>query len=245
MPSAPPSRLVAADTTRGQRTPRSIQVGGRRGAMRASTLPLATDIAPRPPDDGDPVSDSPSLSRMVDAVVDGALAIGRVVGVVVLIRADGVPIYTRAAGHADREAGTPTAIDTVFRIASLTKPMVAATALGLVERDGLGLDEKVTTYLPDFRPRLEDGHRADITVRHLLTHTAGFGYPEAPSDPPTADRRVPVDRYWAAHVSDGLDQPGLRTFLPRNIRVALERPLPVKTATVAPSRRLWGGRAST
>lgn len=160
-----------------------------------------------------------SLEDRVDAVIDRALAAGQVVGVVVLVRENGIPVYSRAAGHADREAGTPTAIDTVFRIASLTKPLVAATALALVERGRLGLDDLVTDHLPDFRPRLDDGHEPAITLRHLLTHTAGFGYPEVAqeSDGASADEvseepaesGMAVDRYLAARVSSGLDQPGL------------------------------------
>lgn len=139
------------------------------------------------------------VRQAIDTVIDEALEDGRVVGTVVLVRAHGTPVYTRAAGHADREAGIPMALDTVFRWASLTKPLVAATALALMERGRLELHDDVTRFLPDFDPRLPDGSAPLISVRHLLTHTAGLGYPSlAPGDP-----------YEAAHVSTGLDQPGL------------------------------------
>ncbi len=138
-------------------------------------------------------------SRRVDAVIDDAVAAGRIVGTVVLVARDGVPVYERAAGYADRESGRPTSIDTVFRLASLTKPLAAATALALVDRGLLSLDDSVSTFLPTFRPRLADGTAPDIQVRHLLTHTAGFGYPTL----------LPGDHYGAAQVSTGLDQPGL------------------------------------
>lgn len=114
-------------------------------------------------------------------------------------------------------------VDAVFRIASLTKPLVAAAALALVEAGKLGLDDDITRFLPDFRPRLDDGSEPAITVRHLLTHTAGFGYPAAPSEPPGADTEMPVDRYWRAHVSSGLDQPGLS--LDENLRRIASVPL--------------------
>ena len=139
------------------------------------------------------------VQQAVDAVVDEALEAGRVVGAVVLVQYHDEPVYARAAGHADREAGIPMALDTVFRWASLTKPLVASTALALIERGRLDLDDPVTRFLPDFEPRVPDGSAPPINVRHLLSHTAGLGYPSlAPDDP-----------YVAAGVSDGLDQPGM------------------------------------
>ena len=137
--------------------------------------------------------------RRVDAVIDDAVAAGRIVGTVVLVAEHGMPVYSRAAGYADRESGRPTSVDTVFRLASLTKPLTAATALALVERGLLGLDDSVARFRPTFLPRLTDGTAPDISVRHLLTHTAGFGYPTLLSDDP----------YRAAGISTGLDQPGL------------------------------------
>jgi CubicO group peptidase (beta-lactamase class C family) len=139
-----------------------------------------------------------SLVPRVDAVIDAAVDDGRIVGTVVLVAEEGAPVYERAAGHADREMGSSTSIDTVFRLASLTKPMASA-ALALVDRGWLALDDSITKFLPGFKPRLEDGTAPDIQVRHLLTHTAGFGYPTM----------LREDRYRAAEVSTGLDQPGL------------------------------------
>jgi CubicO group peptidase (beta-lactamase class C family) len=135
----------------------------------------------------------------VDAVIDQAVAAGRIVGTVVLVSRNGVRVHARAAGHADRESGMSTSMDTVFRLASLTKPLTAAAALALVERGWLGLDDSIAKFLPGFTPRLADGRTPDIQVRHLLTHTAGFGYPTL----------LPGDPYRAAEVSTGLDQPGL------------------------------------
>ncbi|WP_137962651.1 serine hydrolase domain-containing protein, partial [Burkholderia sp. 4M9327G5] len=63
-----------------------------------------------------------ALRRRVDAVLDRALADARVVGAVVLAARDGELRYARAAGLADREAGTPMQERTLFRLASLSKP---------------------------------------------------------------------------------------------------------------------------
>jgi CubicO group peptidase (beta-lactamase class C family) len=138
--------------------------------------------------------------RTVNAAIEQALADKRIVGAVVLIAQDGQAIYSRAAGLADREAGTVMAEDAVFRLASLTKPIVTAAALRLVERGAIALDDPVTRFLPAFRPALASGEVPTITLRQLLTHTAGLGY---------GFMQPPDGPYHAAGVSDGLDQPGL------------------------------------
>ena len=149
----------------------------------------------------------------MDAVIDEALETGRVVGAVVLVRERGALVYERAAGYRDREAGLPMALDTVFRWASLTKPLVSATALALVERHRLTLEDPVTEFLPEFTPRLPDGTSPSITLRHLLTHTAGLGYPSSAHGDP----------YEAARISTGIDQPGLS--LEENLRRIASAPL--------------------
>lgn len=160
-----------------------------------------------------PAASVASVQQAVDSVIDVALEAGRVVGAVVLVRHRGQLVYARAAGHADREAGVPMTLDTVFRWASLTKPLVAATALALVERGRLDLDDPVTRFLPDFTPRLSDGSAPPIEIRHLLTHTSGLAYPSLD----------PEDPYVAAGVSNGLDQPG--TSMQENLRRIASVPL--------------------
>ena len=153
------------------------------------------------------------LQQAIDPVIEEAVEVGRVVGAVVLVQHHGEPVYANAAGHADREAGTLMALDTVFRWASLTKPLVAVTALALMERGRLDLDDPVTRFLPDFKPRLPDGSAPSISIRQLLTHTAGLAYPSlAPEDPSLA-----------AGVSTGLDQPGMS--MEENLRRIASVPL--------------------
>lgn len=116
------------------------------------------------------------MQNAIDRVIDDALAARRIVGTVVLVARDGKVVYRRAAGLADREAGKAMEENAIFRLASVTKPIVAATALALIDEGRLGLDDTVETYLPYFTPRLADGRAAAITIRQLLTHTAGLGY---------------------------------------------------------------------
>lgn len=116
------------------------------------------------------------LSARLDAAIDSAIARQTIVGTVVMVSQGGTTTYVRAAGLADREAKRPVTEDTIFRLASVTKPLVAATALALVDRGQLRLDDAVSDYLPYFRPKLTNGTLADIRIRHLLTHTSGLGY---------------------------------------------------------------------
>ncbi|WP_338758819.1 serine hydrolase domain-containing protein [Massilia sp. METH4] len=136
----------------------------------------------------------------LDKVIDSAIARQRIVGTVVLAARDGEIVYRRAAGHADREHGVPMREDAVFRLASITKPLVATAALKLADEETIDLSAAVTEWLPDFHPRLPDGSTPSITLQHLLTHTAGlsYGFLEPPDGP-----------YRRARVSDGLDQAGL------------------------------------
>lgn len=139
------------------------------------------------------------LKAALDPVIDSALAEARVAGAVVLVARDGALAYARAAGQADVEAGRAMARDAIFRASSLTKPIVTAAVLSLVEDEVIGLDDPVTRYLPEFQPKW-DGQPLTITLRHLLTHTAGLSY----------GFMQPVDGpYLQLGVSDGMDQPGL------------------------------------
>lgn len=154
------------------------------------------------------------MTRRVDAVFDAALDIGKIVGAVLLVARHGQLVYGRADGFADRAAGKPVRPDTIFRLASLSKPITATVCLALIERGQIGLDDPVTKYLPAFRPRLPDGQAPVITIRHLLTHTSGLTYRFA---------QWPGGSYHLANVSDGLDQPGLS--MEENLRRIASAPL--------------------
>jgi CubicO group peptidase (beta-lactamase class C family) len=136
----------------------------------------------------------------IDTAIDRALAEARIVGTVVLVAQEGRIAYRRAAGFADRERGVEMQESAIFRLASVTKPFVTAAALRLVERAAISLADPVTRFLPDFRPALPNGEQPTITLRHLMTHTAGLSY----------GFLQPLDgSYHRAGVSDGIDEPGL------------------------------------
>ncbi|WP_264173776.1 serine hydrolase domain-containing protein [Pseudomonas chlororaphis] len=140
------------------------------------------------------------LGRRMDTAIERAIDQQRIVGTVVVVMRDGQVVYQRAAGFADREAARPMTGDTILRLASITKSMVSAVAMRLVEQGKLSLDDTVSQWLPDFRPRLADGTQPSITLKQLLTHTAGlsYGFLEAEHG-----------AYRTAGVSDGLAEPGM------------------------------------
>lgn len=141
-----------------------------------------------------------NLNSRVDKALDAAIEEKRVIGAVVLISVDGELVYSRAAGMANRELNVAMREDAIFLLSSVTKPIVAIAALRLVEQGRIDLDDPVTRWLPDFTPRLADGGKVVIRVRHLLTHTSGLGYGL------NEDEDGP---YFRAGVSDGLDRPGM------------------------------------
>ncbi|TCS17279.1 serine hydrolase domain-containing protein [Caulobacter sp. BK020] len=155
-----------------------------------------------------------ALAARLDKVVDTALAEHRLVGTVVLVARDGKLVYHRAAGLADREVGRPMREDAVFRFSSVTKPFVSVAVMKLVEDGKLTLDDPVTKWLPDFKPKLADGTAPVITLRQLLDHTSGltYGLAEPPSHP-----------YHSLGVSDGIDLSGIT--LDENIRRLGQAPL--------------------
>lgn len=114
------------------------------------------------------------MQERLDAAIDTALAEKRIVGAVTMVSRKGELVYSRAAGMADREAGRAVETDTIFRYASLTKPIVAATILAMVDEGLLGLEDPVSTILPYFTPKLPDGTQPEILIRHLLSHSAGL-----------------------------------------------------------------------
>ena len=116
-----------------------------------------------------------SIAERVDAAIDAAL-VSRIVGCVILVRRNGREIYARAAGLADRETGRVMERDAIFRLASVTKPIVATAVLRMADLGLLGLEDPVTKILPWFTPSAPDGTIPPILIRHLLTHTSGITY---------------------------------------------------------------------
>ncbi|UVK98197.1 serine hydrolase [Pseudomonas sp. B21-048] len=155
------------------------------------------------------------LGLRIDAVLEQTLYDQRLVGAVVLVAHRGTLIYRRAAGLADREAQLPMREDALFRLSSVSKPIVSVAALVLVAQGKIQLDDDIKHWLPYFKPTLGDGQPATITVRELLCHTAGltYGFLESEQGGPYRD----------AGVSDGMECSSLT--LEENLRRLSHAPL--------------------
>jgi CubicO group peptidase (beta-lactamase class C family) len=112
------------------------------------------------------------MMERVSRVVRTAVETGTIPGAVALVRRRGEMVLHEAFGLASIEPEPrPMTADTLFDLASLTKPLVGATvALALVDRGVLSLDEEITHFLPELK-RL---HGEGVTVRRILSHTAGL-----------------------------------------------------------------------
>ena len=171
---------------------------------------------------------SSTLQTSLDRTIGRAITDQRIVGTVLLVSQGGDMVYRQAAGFANREANIPVREDTIFRFSSLSKPIVSATAMAMVDQGLLNLDDTVTKWIPEFQPSGPDGSKPEITLRQLLNHTAGlrYGFWE-PEDGP----------YHQANVSDGLDQPDLS--MEENLRRIASVPLAYQPGTS------WGYSVST
>ncbi len=123
-----------------------------------------------------------------DRVLREAADAAKVPGVVAMAASREGPIYQAAFGKRALPSGPAMTVDTVFWIASMTKAITSTAAMQLVERGKLELDRPIRELLPELaaakvlegfdaggEPKLRPARR-DVTLRHLLTHTAGFAY---------------------------------------------------------------------
>ena len=140
------------------------------------------------------------LQRLTD-VFQAYVADGKLAGSVVLVARRGKIAYLHAFGQRDREANSPMPEDAIFRIASQTKALVSVGVMILQEQGKLLIGDAVGKYLPEFQkttvavPKKAGGYdvvdaKRPITIRHLLTHTAGIGYGEG----------IARDRWQAAKI---------------------------------------------
>lgn len=121
------------------------------------------------------------IARKVDEYMNAAVRVSRFSGAVLLAR-DGQPIVSRGYGMANFELDVPNTPQTVFRIGSVTKQFTGMAIVMLQERGKLSVNDPVCKHLPDCPPAWQP-----ITIKHLLTHTAGIpNYTEFPDFMKTA-----------------------------------------------------------
>jgi len=143
-------------------------------------LVAVTSAAPSIPQEG-----VAALSSFLKAATDR----GDVPGVVVAVVDRNGVLYNEAFGKSSTTKNTPMTKDTIFNMASMTKPITSTAIMMLVEEGKLKLDDEVAKYLPKYKEAvvISKFNEADasyetrpakrpITIRHLLTHTSGIGY---------------------------------------------------------------------
>jgi methyl acetate hydrolase len=125
----------------------------------------------------------------IDDFLERAISETKIPGLVALAVDKERVLYARAAGYRSVGGDVPMSMDTVFNIASMTKPVAAAAIMMLVEEDKLSLDDPISKYVPEFegKPVLasfdaEDASymtrpaASEVTLRQLLSHSAGLVY---------------------------------------------------------------------
>ena len=154
------------------------------------------------------------LTQKIDQTIADNLENQMTSGIVTLVYLEGKSVYAKAAGMADIESGIPMQENTLFRFASISKAFTSLAVAALIGQEKIQLDDSVTTWLPDFLPKLPDGSTPTITIRHLLSHMSGLDYRWAQKED---------GPYATAGVTDGLDITGIS--LEENIRRIASAPL--------------------
>ncbi|MGH9900674.1 MAG: serine hydrolase domain-containing protein, partial [Pyrinomonadaceae bacterium] len=147
-------------------------------AARGQTLPRALP---------EEVGLSSERLKRLSVALHGYVRDGKLAGGVALVARRGKVAYVEAFGQRDQEANSPMREDAIFRIASQTKALVSVGVMMLQEEGRLLISDPVGKYLPEFRettvavPKDGGGYevvkaKRAVTIRDLLTHTAGIGY---------------------------------------------------------------------
>ncbi|MVN78535.1 serine hydrolase [Hymenobacter sp. HMF4947] len=152
--------------------------------------------------------------QRIDQLLQEYTADSRVPGAIALIARDGKIVYRKAFGYADMAAKSPLPPDAIVRIASQTKAITSVGVMLLYDEGKFQLDDPISKYLPAFRnPKVlatfnpKDSTyttvpaRSEVTIRQLLTHTSGIGYPIIGSPEAQAI-------YAKAHIPSGIGSMG-------------------------------------
>ncbi|SDC30798.1 serine hydrolase domain-containing protein [Belnapia rosea] len=177
-----------------------------------------------------PVAAQPSRQSVLDAALRQQVESGKVAGIsAVVVRADGEVLYQGAQGPRVPGAAEPIGPDSLFRLASMTKPVTSVAVMTLVEDGRLRLEDPLAKHLPEFRDlriRETNGRLVPArqpTIRDLLRHMGGFSYNFL---------NVPgiVEAYAREGVDDGLAAPGRSTR--DNMRRLARAPLQAQPGTL-------------
>jgi len=153
-------------------------------ALLAASIPRQAgpeELAPLPP----------ATVQAIAAAVSATMEKEGIPGLTAALVVDARLRWSQGYGVADVETGVPATADTVYRLASVSKPITAVAVMQLVEKGSVDLDASVRTYVPSFPPK-----PWPITTRQLLAHTSGIRHYQG-------DEFASTRHYWS--VLEGLD----------------------------------------
>jgi CubicO group peptidase (beta-lactamase class C family) len=195
-------------------------------------LALASFVFAAPLPEGSPESVGMSSERLkrLEATFQKIIDDKELPGVTVMVARKGKLVYQKSFGFQDREKSTPMANDSIFRIYSMTKPIVSVAAMMLIEEGKLQLAEPISKYIPEFKEMKVGIDSVDssgtatfttvpakrqITVQDLLRHTSGLTY-----GAPLNDKTTVQKMYKEAGV--GLSAKSLDDFVKALAKVPLQ-----------------------
>jgi len=172
---------------------------------------------------------SPERLKRIDHFLQQYVNDGQMNGAVMLVARNGQLVYHKSIGFADLENKIPMKNDHIFRIASMTKPIISTAVMMLYEEGKFLLDDPVSKFIPEFKNPVvlekfnaEDTTfttvpaKTEITIRHLLTHTSGIGYAQIGSAEANAI-------YYKNGINGGIGTPfsTLKQIIPRLAKLPL------------------------
>jgi len=125
------------------------------------------------------------LAKKLDRIAPPLLEHYKVPGAAIALVRNGEVVWTKGYGLADKERGVPVTVDTVFQAASISKALTSWGVMRLVENGQLELDAPVERYLTRWHLPPSSYDPSGVTIRRLLSHSAGLsvhGYPGLPPD---------------------------------------------------------------
>ncbi|MHC4696420.1 MAG: serine hydrolase domain-containing protein [Planctomycetota bacterium] len=136
-----------------------------------AALPITVTAGPLPA--GESAGDSKPLSGVRNEVIR-AVTEGKVPSFAIAVAKDGKILWEEAFGWADREKSIEATPNTMYSLASVSKPICATALMILVERGLINLDSPIDDYLGDVKLTAYEGNSSDATVRRMMSHRAGL-----------------------------------------------------------------------
>src|ERR1700736_3855454 len=154
-----------------------------------------------------PVEFGPDAAIEMDRIIQSQMNTLHVPGVILTIVQDGRVVLSKGYGSANIENKQPmNPAATILSLSSTSKSFTATAVMQLVEKGTLSLDQDVSVYLNNFP--IQSNHGQPITLRQLLTHTAGFDERNIGTSARSAEQIVPLDRYLRRRLPPSLIVPG-------------------------------------